>query len=722
MNFYLAIFVFLFGFGLYANTIYHDYAYDDVSVILDNRLTQMGLEGIPELFTKAYWYGFRGDNYGTYRPLSLITFALEYEFIGNNPHVSHFINVLLYACTALVLFIVLLQLFNGSIPLAKNQKYLLPLLITLVYIAHPVHTEVVANIKSRDEVMCLLFFLLAMLFILDYLFNKTIQQSKGKSALYLFLALIFYYLSVISKETAITFIAIIPLTLYFFTKLSSKKILIVSSYFLGIALIYLAMRLSFLDSFAEGQNLAPIDNTIAASLNYSQRFATPVYILMLYLKLLVVPHPLIYDYSYKMIDIVEWTNWKAILSFLIHIGLAIWAFKGFRNKDKIAYGIWIYVIPLSLVSNIVILIGSTMAERFLFIPSLGFSFALIFLLIKFFKIEEESGFTISEMIKKNKSLISIVAIILVFYCFKTVTRNEVWKDNFTLYSADIENTAKSARANLFYGQELLEMGKVESDPGKKKEFFDDTKKYISKAGVIDPTYSDVWLNLGIAYVESGDNQTAIQNYQKVITIDPKYDKAYYNMGNAYFNLKDWNKAEETYRKAFEINPQYVKAYYNLGNVYLKLNRNKEAVQYYDKALILDPGYVDIYNNKGNALTNMDEYEKAVEVYKKAISINPNGPMLYNNMGNALNHMKKYDEAIASFKKAIQINPTYLSAINNIGVAYFYKKNYKEAIKFFSRVLQVDPKDRGAVMNIGFCYQQLGDKKKAKQFFDKAKTI
>src|ERR1700733_11899449 len=140
----LGIIAALFGFILYASTIGHDYCLDDVAVIKSNSFTQMGVSGIPTLLRTYYWQGSCNINAGLYRPLSMILFAIEWQFFPNAPHVYHFVNVLLHALIGYLLFSLLTKLF-------AKTNLVFPFIVTLLFLAHPIHTEVVANIKSADE-------------------------------------------------------------------------------------------------------------------------------------------------------------------------------------------------------------------------------------------------------------------------------------------------------------------------------------------------------------------------------------------------------------------------------------------------------------------------------------------------------------------------------------------------------------------------------------------
>ena len=198
-KFYLIIA--LFSVLLYANTLNHNWAFDDFPTIYGNSLTMSGVEGIPTMLKTAYWYGLDGQNDWLYRPLSLIMFAIEWELWPDTPTAGHIINVLLYALGNILMFVLLRAMF-----VKENQ--LMAIVCTLLFAVHPLHTEVVANIKSRDEILSMIFGLMAMLMVFRYIDKQDIK--------YLLVAGLTYFLSLFSKESAITFLGVFPLSIYFF--------------------------------------------------------------------------------------------------------------------------------------------------------------------------------------------------------------------------------------------------------------------------------------------------------------------------------------------------------------------------------------------------------------------------------------------------------------------------------------------------------------------------
>jgi len=188
------------AFLLYANNIGFDYALDGSGAITGNRYVQEGFSGILKLMKVDFWY-FSNVHLGYYRPLALITFAIEHQFFGGNPHISHFINCLIFAFSGFMLFILLSKIFN-------SYNALFAFIVSLLFIAHPIHTEIVANIKGRDELLSFLNIMLMLWFALKFFDTKKI--------FYLILSLLFCYLGMLSKETALTGVMLLPVFLYYY--------------------------------------------------------------------------------------------------------------------------------------------------------------------------------------------------------------------------------------------------------------------------------------------------------------------------------------------------------------------------------------------------------------------------------------------------------------------------------------------------------------------------
>ena len=590
----ISFIVFAFAFLLYANTLNHGYVLDDDVVFVKNRNVQAGTNGIKDILTHSFTYGFTGlnDKYQSYRPIVLIVYAIEKELFGNNPHAGHFINILLFAVSCVLLFLLMKKLFqNFSFQTFSifNFQFSIPLIITLLFASHPIHTEAVANIKGRDEILNFIFMELSLLFIL-----KFIDEKYKKHLAY---SVLFFFLSLLCKEMAVTFLAIIPLTAFFFRELSFKKIASFSVLFIAVFGVYMFIRSSVLENASFVEKMKVVNNALAAATNESDRIATAIFILGKYVLLLFFPYPLSWDYSFNQIPIVSFSDIKVIITLAVFAALGIYTFvfskKLFSSQDLrfktqdfsvFAYCILFFFIAMSVVSNIFVMIGATLGERFLFIPSISFCMAVPFLLNRFGKI----------------ILLGITGVALLLFSFKTFTRNKDWKDNFSLFASGVEATPNSSRAESALGSSYRDMGEKEMDPNKRAALFQKAVEYYKKAIEILPDNTEALYNAGVSYYGMGDRENALKVYQQALAVTPEYTNAANNAGVIYFERKDYENAKKYFSQAVKYDPNNADALGNLGAINHNLGNMQEAIEYYKKSLIINPGNQNVKANLAKA--------------------------------------------------------------------------------------------------------------------------
>jgi Flp pilus assembly protein TadD len=631
----LGLIVFVLAFLLYINIINHDYALDDVACIQQNKFTKQGFAGIPKMLTTFYWQGYWDQNSGVYRPLSMITFAIEYQFFKDNPHVSHFISVLLYALTAVLLFRVLRQLF-------LKYSVVLPFAITLLFVAHPLHTEVVANIKSRDELLCFVFFLLTLSNILNYF--------KTKLNKHLMWALVCYFLSIFSKEGALVYLGIIPLTLYFFTDADNKKIIRTTLQLGAVALALIAVHQYVISHGPPTHAYSYHDNALVAAPTIASRLATAVFILGYYLKLLFIPHPLSYDYSFNQFPATGFGNLFVLLSLAIHIGLLVYTYKSFKRKNIYAYVILFYFIGMSMVANVFMLIGATMADRLLYAPSLAFCIAVVWFILNYTKSElrEKTFSSLSNFYKNySKPLLIIIAIVAGF-SFKTVTRNTDWQDNFSLFAKDVKASPGSSRTHYNYGTELMfRKAFNENDSLKKMQVLDEVITELETSAHID-------------------------------SIDPG---TYLNLSTACYQRKNYLRAAQTAALAVKYNPEDGKAYSTLGNSYYRMGNYDLAIENLKMAIAKGFGEQEAYNTIGVSYFGKKDYMNAIEAFKKSTEMNPKDITALNNLGSGYGLTGNYNMAIETFRKSYAVDPTNKTTVYYLALTYQNAKDTANARAF-----------------------------------------
>jgi tetratricopeptide (TPR) repeat protein len=677
-----ALLVFLFAFLLYANTISHDYAVDDMIVVQKNKLTNKGFEGIGEIMTTDAFYGFFGEDYkfvagGRYRPLSIVTFAVEVEFFGQNPHISHFINAVLYGITCVLIFFLLLHLFRTQIN--GLWQLSIPLIATLLYAGHPIHTEVVANIKGRDEILGLLFSVLTLLLSVKYI--------DRKNAVLLLLTFVSFILALLSKENAITFLAVVPLTLYFFTHAKVKDYVTITVPMVIIAGIYVMLRQKFTDVDVMADTKEILNNPFVFATT-GERLATVAFTFWEYIRLLFIPHPLTHDYYFNQVPIIGWDNVKAILPFLLNLGILIWALTKIKSKNIFSFGILYYFVTISIVSNVLFTVGIAMNERFVFIPSLGFCIILAALLVKAVNYFKEKNFASLEVLSPQPTAM-VLALILIGYSAKTFTRNLDWENDFTLFAADFKNSPNSAKIRNSYGGELVTRADKVAEPTR--------TEYLKKAEIV----------LGEA-----------------LKIYPNYQNALLLMGNAKYKLYDsLPEARYYYEQTIKQRPDYYEGNFNLGTILLAKKYYAEAIPYLKKSLIKGGDKYEPWFYLGDAYMNTNNPDSAIYYYQSTLKLKPDLAVAYYKIGLCYAKMKNdFSNGFANFEKAIQLDPSNYTFYEDLGVAHGINKEYQKAIEAFERGIKVKPDYPSFYNNIGITYKQLGDEAKANEYFAKAQQV
>ena len=173
------------AFALYLQTLPYEYVLDDQIVLTDNQYTNKGFAGISQILTTESFAGYFGEQKdllpgARYRPLSIVTFAIENQFVGQNSTVSHLLNTLLYAMLCVLIYLTLCLIFKQR---TANWYFTIPFIAALLYTLHPLHSEVVANVKGRDEI-------LAMLFSVGSLFS-VFKSLNGKKIFWLTVGIFF---------------------------------------------------------------------------------------------------------------------------------------------------------------------------------------------------------------------------------------------------------------------------------------------------------------------------------------------------------------------------------------------------------------------------------------------------------------------------------------------------------------------------------------------------
>ncbi|MBN2681744.1 MAG: hypothetical protein JXR58_04500 [Bacteroidales bacterium] len=767
-------------FILYGNTLNHEYTLDDAIVIKENEYVLSGTDGIKDIFSEELFNGFfdqKDKNLvvgGRYRPMSLLTFALEYEFFMGTPFdgldektierkvnlnqprrfdenkkeirfisnfrflhkelfkclfiedtvkrtanienllskhnmlsaqekqvirdnlsfmqeripkvqfVSHFVNVLLYALTGIFLFMVLSFLlikYN-----TKKWYFSFPFIASLIFVAHPVHTEVIANIKGRDEIMALLFSLISLWFVIKY--------TSTKNILWLALTFLAFLTAVFSKEVAIPFLAVIPLAIYFFTKEKFANILISIVPLFLATIVYLYIRQNVIAGISSADITPELMNDSFKDMNPSQALAAKIFTLGYYLKVLTIPHPLTYDYyPYHLIDLsISLSKPTVIFSLLLNLGLLGYiiylAFVNIKSIYKsisnnlpkierkgnpvLAFGAMLYFITILPTSNLFFPIGVFMNERFVYGASIGFALILAWLISVYLPKYLKSSSS------KLYSVAGIFIILLILYSFKTIDRNKAWKNDFTLFETDVKTSVNSAKSNCSYGGELVKYSGWKENEHQREQMLRKAIKHLEQSVKVHPSYADALILLGNAHWELNKNMdSTLLYYGRILELNPYHDRTRKNLFETIIT-QEFNKPENVnsslkhlhylenisgkityktgkveYKKfgdlSWEVN-------HHLGRNYGRFRNNLDSSIYYlEKANNLQNGNLDVLKDLGTAYGMKQNFGKSSEYLGQALKIAPNDATMIINQAMNFFKMNNNAEGLQMLEKIFSIN-------------------------------------------------------------------
>jgi protein O-mannosyl-transferase len=627
------ILIFVLTFVIYGNGINNEYALDDNIVVDSNKMVEEGFKALPTIFKSRYANDAKQQY--DYRPLVIASFAIEKQFFKKLPvaqtkedkkrkdkltqaNISHFINVLLYAISCILIFQVLLKLFDSN-------NILLPLIVTLIYLVHPLHTEVVDNIKSRDELMMFLFMLISIKY-----FFKYADTSKLK---YIIIAPIFVFLSVLSKKNGIALVGILPVLMYF-KSYNYKKILISCSTFIVLYGLFVLMKKGLV-STETVRNLKYFENPLIFEGTIIDRITVGLYCSFFYLKMLIFPVDLSFYYGYNQIPMATFKNWEVWVAILFYIPLAVYGIIQTYKRQVIGLGILLWLGTMLMVINVLFPIVGIVADRFSYMFSLGFCITVGFLLFKVFKIDLSSENT---KINLPGSFSAVLMGILIVYSGRTIARNPDWHDYLHLYTTDIQHLEESAKAhaliaNTMYPQVITLFKKNPTNPALGSEI-NKLVFHFKEAVRIDSTYATSLNNLGSVYLNFyRDYPSAIKYCEKAIVYDTNYVEARYNSAFSHNAIGNYDQSIAHIKKVVEFNPDYLKIYDLLNGILKENNKIDEGIVIMENIAVNSEAPKNIYLNMGNLVSSKGEgsYGEALQYFVKAFEYDNNDKALCNHI-------------------------------------------------------------------------------------------
>ncbi|MFW5805380.1 MAG: tetratricopeptide repeat protein, partial [Bacteroidales bacterium] len=398
------------------------------------------------------------------------------------------------------------------------------------------------------------------------------------------------------------------------------------------------------------------------------------YSLAWYIKLLFLPFPLRFYYGYALIPTATLNDPVVIISIILHILLIYLIFKGLKKKKIWSFAIAFYFIGIIPFSNLFFPLPGVIAERFLFIPSLGFSIAITWLIFHL------SGVRID--IKKPKKLTPLVLLSLIIvlpFSGLTIKRTPDWKNRKTLYEADIPKLKKSAKANNLYANflasQIYDMMQAQVPLHKMDKKINKAIKHFQQAIAVDSTYANPYHNLGYIYlIIARDYQKAEDYFSKSIRYDSTIYEAFMNRGIARFYQNKLNQAEKDliYSKKHGFRKDMDKVYHYLARVYESQNDTTKAIAMYDSVINYNPGQIKSIEKIMHLYANQKKYEKALQYSNMLVNnASPKNDKVWVDKGNYHLLLGDTVQAIQAWEKAFNIYP------GNYNIAMTLARYYAE---------------------------------------------
>jgi tetratricopeptide (TPR) repeat protein len=610
----------------YSNSFQSGLVFDNATAILgDTRIREVTPENLRLILTEPYWHGTAA--YGLYRPLTTFSYLLNYAVLGNGTDTAgyHWVNLALHEVNVSLVYLLGTLVFGAPTP---------ALALAALWGVHPLLTESVTNIVGRADLLAAFGVLAGLL-----CYVKSASAIGRRKLLWLAAMVAAQGVGLFSKENAVVLPGIMLLYDLTWRRRTAWRERALAYAVLALplaAFFYLrgTMQMHILARFAE--------NPLMSAGFWTARL-TAFKVIGKYLWLFVWPARLSADYSYNAVPLfgwhpAQWEDAKALIALAVCLGAALLAVRWYRARKPLCFFLAFFFVALAPTSNLAILIGSIMAERFVYLPSIGLAGCVV-----------AGIYTLGRHVPRAAWI--ALGLLCLACAVRTYARNFDWLDDRSLWTSAVNVCPGSAKAHYNLGNVAKEL------PGG----VPDAIAQFEAALRIYPEYAEAHNNRGLALMNSGKPvQEAIAEYETALRINPDYAQAHNNLGNALSRLP--GRPPDViahYEAALRIDPDYAQAHYNLGTTLLQLpGRLPDAIAQFEVALRIDPDYAQAHANLGLALANSGRrLRDAIAEYEAALRIDPNLAEAHYNLGNALLQLPgRLPDAIAQYEAALRIRP------------------------------------------------------------------
>ncbi|XP_063073013.1 protein O-mannosyl-transferase TMTC1 isoform X1 [Engraulis encrasicolus] len=666
----------------YSNSVRGEFVHDDVWAITNNPDVRPG-SSLRSIFSNDFWGKRMSDNtsHKSYRPLCILTFKLNILLGGMEPFHFHVVNVCLHcAVTAMLLHTCECCVF-------EDRR--LAFLTALLFAVHPIHTEAVSGIVGRADVLACLLFLLT---FLSYIRSVSVCDSEEDlprlaSVGYLLLSLALGTCAMLVKETGITvfgvcvlYDALVLCRKPFLLHLSCsglkdllrlctpfiKRACFISLHVVFIMCVRLWLMGGSMPLFSEQ------DNPASFSPHLLTRLLTYCYLLAFNAWLLLAPIVLCYDWQVGSIPLVEspWDTRNAT-SLLLALGLlalclhCVLSLQRVENRELLV-GLLFLMFPFIPASNLFFRVGFVVAERVLYMPSMGYCILVVHGLSRLCGVVGRWG---------AAALTLTMLLLLLLFSLKTVQQNQVWLSREALFRSGIQTLPHNAKVHYNYANFLKDCGRNE-----------EAIHHYKTALRLYPRHASAMNNLGTL---TRHPEEAESYYRRALDINPQHNRALFNLGNLLKSHGKEEEAELSLRDSIRYGPQFADAYSSLASLYAEQKRFAEANETYLQGIENCPDSSDLHNNYGVFLVDTGDGERAAEHYQLAVRLKPAHYVAMVNLGRLLRSANDNKEAETWYKRALQVTRK-VDILSPLGALYYNTGRYEEALQVYREAAALQP--------------------------------
>lgn len=529
---------------VYYPSLHGELVSDDWLAITSNERV-LASASASEIFTSFSWWGSGRADAPGYRPLTTWTFARQRDLAGMDVASWHAVNFVLHGVVCWLVFLAALEL---------GVRRPAALWTGAIFCVLPIHTEAVAWVVGRAELLAGIGYCAALLLALRYRRSGNVVSAAA--------AAIAFAAGAFAKESAVTVI-VAPLLAALLLPGGARerrRDAIVTAAMVGGFLVYAGLRTAAGGPFVASAAGDQLDNPLAV-VGAGTRLLGAIAVLGRYLALTVWPHPLAVDYSFDALGIGP-AFVADEYSLIAGISILSLALVAWRVRGATAFALLLAASAYSLVSNTVLLIGTVMAERLLYIPTIGLVLAAAPALDR-------------ALARRQGSRIAIVALAAVCggYAIVSTLRSYDWKSPITLFESAVRVHPQSARARMELASAYGRAGQAAK-----------AEAEFAEAIRILPTYAAAWYNLGNARARRGALDPAAEAYRAAVDHAPRLTQAWYNLALVEQMRGNRDAAVAAFAEVARISPQDSQAHTALADALLAAGRAEEAIASYSRAI------------------------------------------------------------------------------------------------------------------------------------------